>query len=285
MQSLARIATGTASAALLAFAGTVRADVVETRELAETIAVRANEPLVVIVKNIIGPIRVTGHDGNSVEMRATETVRGDLQADIARARAEMQLRTESEQGRVAFRVRSIGEDGEPCGNCRGHGWDGYSVEYDIEVRVPRNAMLEVATVNDGDVTVEGVNGGFDLKNVNGAVRLMGAGGSGTINTVNGDVEATFARAPAEPLSLRTVNGELDVTFPSNLSAELAFRTMQGDVFTDFDVESLSDPPEVQRDRGRFVMNVNRTSAFRVGMGGERHSFNTLNGDIFVRKAN
>ena len=30
---------------------------------------------------------------------------------------------------------------------------------------------------------------------------------------------------------------------------------------------------------------NRNSAFRVGAGGERHSFNTLNGDILVRKAN
>jgi DUF4097 and DUF4098 domain-containing protein YvlB len=150
--------------------------------------------------------------------------------------------------------------------------------------VPRNATLEVATVNDGDVTVEGVNGAFELKNVNGAVRLVGAAGSGTINTVNGDVEATFARVPAEPLSFRTVNGELDVTFPATLSAELAFHTMQGDVFTDFDVESLSDPPEVRRDRGRYVMNTNRASAFRVGTGGERHSFNTLNGDIFVRKA-
>jgi hypothetical protein len=278
MQSLTRIATGTASAALLAFAGNVRADVVETRELAETIAVPADEPLVVIVKNIIGPIRVTGHDGNSVEMRATETVRGDLQADIERARAEMQLRTETEPGRVAIRVRPIDENGGR------RGWDGYSVEYDIEVRVPRNATLEVATVNDGDVTVEGVNGAFELKNVNGAVRLVGAGGSGTINTVNGDVEATFARTPAEPLSFRTVNGELDVTFPSNLSAELAFHTMQGDVFTDFDVDSLSDPPEVRRDRGRYFMSTNRTSAFRVGTGGERHSFNTLNGDIFVRKA-
>jgi|SRR5688572_4514233 hypothetical protein len=278
MQSLALIATGTASAALLALAGQVRADVVETRELEETIAVPANEPLVVIVKNIIGPIRVTGHDRNSVEMHATETVRGDLQADIERARAEMQLRTESEPGRVAIRVRPIDENG-------GHrGWDGYSLEYDIEVRVPRNATLEVATVNDGDVTVEGVNGAFELKNVNGAVRLVGAAGSGTINTVNGDVEATFARVPAEPLSFRTVNGELDVTFPATLSAELAFHTMQGDVFTDFDVESLSDPPEVRRDRGRYVMNTNRASAFRVGTGGERHSFNTLNGDIFVRKA-
>ena len=104
MQRPIRIATVTASAALLAFAGTVHADVVDTRELMETIPVPANEPLVVIVKNIIGPIHVTGHDANRVEMHATETVRGDLQADIDRARAQMQLRTETEPGRVALRA-------------------------------------------------------------------------------------------------------------------------------------------------------------------------------------
>ena len=280
MQRLIRIATVTASAALLVFAGNVRADVVDTRELMETIPAPANEPLVVIVKNIIGPIRVTGHDANRVEMHATETVRGDLQADIERARAEMQLRTESEPGRVAFRVRPLDEDGDR----RNWGWDNYSIEYDIEVRVPRGATLDIATVNDGDVTVEDVNGEFTLKNVNGGVRLVRASGSGTINTVNGNVEAIFARAPSKAMSFHTVNGELDVTFPANLSAELAFHSMQGDVFTDFDVESLSVPPEVRSDRGRYVMRTNRNSAFRVGAGGERHSFNTLNGDIFVRKA-
>jgi len=280
MQRLIRIATVTASAALLVFAGNVRADVVDTRELMETIPAPANEPLVVIVKNIIGPIRVTGHDANRVAMHATETVRGDLQADIERARAEMQLRTESEPGRVAFRVRPLDEDGDR----RNWGWDNYSIEYDIEVRVPRGATLDIATVNDGDVTVEDVNGEFTLKNVNGGVRLVRASGSGTINTVNGNVEAIFARAPSKAMSFHTVNGELDVTFPANLSAELAFHSMQGDVFTDFDVESLSVPPEVRSDRGRYVMRTNRNSAFRVGAGGERHSFNTLNGDIFVRKA-
>src|SRR6185436_21187101 len=126
MQRLIRIATGTASAALLAFACNVRADVVDTRELMETIPVTANEPLVVIVKNIIGPIHVTGHDRNTVEMHATETVRGDLQSDIERARAEMQLRTESEPGRVAFRVRHIGDDDDDRGRGRGWGWDNYS---------------------------------------------------------------------------------------------------------------------------------------------------------------
>ena len=81
--------------------------------------------------------RVTGHDGNAVEMHATETVRGDLQADIERARAQMRLLTETEPGRVAFRVRRTDEDRD--GRGWGLSWDGYSIEYDIEVRVPRRA--------------------------------------------------------------------------------------------------------------------------------------------------
>jgi DUF4097 and DUF4098 domain-containing protein YvlB len=106
-----------------------------------------------------------------------------------------------------------------------------------------------------------------------------------VQTVNGDVDVSFARKPSEATSFKTVNGELDVAFPANLSAELAFHTMHGDVFTDFDVETLSDPAEVRRDRGRYVLRTNRSTAFRVGAGGERHTFNTLNGDILVRKAN
>jgi Putative adhesin len=291
MQRTFCVTASSATAALLALAGLARADVVDTRELEETVPVTAGQPLVVIVKNITGSVRVTGHDSDRVEMHATETVRGDLQADIERARAELGLRTESEPGRVAFRVRRLGANGEAIedGDCDCHNrrWDeGYNVEYDIELRVPRGATLDLATVTDGDVTVEGVSGDFAVANVNGGVRLTGLVGSGSVKTVNGDVEARFARAPGETTSFRTVNGKLDVTFPENLSADLEFATMQGDVFTDFEVAALTPEPTVSRDdnRGRFVMRSNRNSAFRVGSGGEKHSFHTLNGDIYVRKA-
>jgi DUF4097 and DUF4098 domain-containing protein YvlB len=216
-------------------------------------------------------------------MRATETVRGDLQADIDRARAAVELRTESEPGRVAFRVRRIGDDGD-C-NCRAERWDGYQVEYDIEVRVPRGATLDLSTVNHGDVTADGVTGNFTVANVNGGVELTGVAGSGRVHTVNGDVQVAFERAPSAPTSFKTVNGDLDVAFPANLSADLEFATLQGEVFTDFEVASLTQTPAVARDRGRFAMRTNRASSFRVGSGGGQLSFNTVNGDIFVRKAN
>ena len=277
-----RFATvGAVLAAAVAYLGSAAAEIVETRELEESFNVAAGEPLVVIVRNVIGPVRVTGHDRNSVEMHATETVHADLQADIARARAEMQLMTEQEPGRIAFRVRSERDNDDYWGH-----WNDYRVEYAIELRVPRNAAIELSTVNDGDVLAQGVHGNFTLRNVNGAVQLVDARGGGSITTVNGDVHAEFAQAPAERTAFKTVNGSVDVTFPERLAAELTFQTMNGDVFTDFAVESLRDPPVVQtgRARGAFVMRSNRNSAFRIGGGGTRHTFNTLNGSIYIRKA-
>jgi hypothetical protein len=283
----------TATAALLALAGAAAADVVDTREIEESVPVTAGQPLVVIVKNITGSVRVTEHERDSVELHATETVRGDLQADIERAREELALRTESEPGRVAFRVRRIGSaDGtwDADGDCDCDGWrwgdDGYRVEYDIELRVPRGATLDLTTVNNGAVVAENVTGDFTFMNVNGEIRATGLTGSGRVKTVNGDVEASFARTPTAATSFHTVNGDLDVTFPNELAANLEFKTLHGDVFTDFELEPLARPATVERQGGgRYVMSGNRSSDFRVRTGGEPLSFHTLNGDIYVRKAN
>jgi hypothetical protein len=271
--------------AVAASAGAARADVSDTRMLRQSVPIDAAAPLVVVVGNVFGSIRVTGHDLDRVEMTATETVHGDLRADIDRARAEVELRTESEPGRIAFRVRRIGESGDcECGYER---WDDYRVKYDIELRVPRTATVDLATVNAGDITVEDVHGEFTAMNVNGAVRLVGLRGAGRASTVNGDIEAAFERTPTSAASFKTVNGDLDVAFPADLSAELAFGTLHGEIFTDFDVEALRKPITVERTRDRdlVVMRANRdrSSTFRVRSGGQTHSFNTLNGDIYVRK--
>lgn len=262
--------------------GPARAEVVDTRELAETIAASAGSPLVVIVKNVSGPVRVTGHDRDSVEMRATETVRGDLRADIDRARAEFGLVTEQEPGRIAFRVRHKNGGG-------GRGWDardGYRVEYDIEVKVPRDTAIELATVNDGDVVADGVHGRFTLTNVNGGVRLSGARDGGTATTVNGTLEAVFDRAPTGDTNFKTVNGEIDVTYPDTLAANFRFDTLNGDVYTDFDVVPSGEPATVERSaaRGGLRMRPRHSAAFRVGAGGPRHTFHTVNGSVYVRKA-
>ncbi len=267
-------------------ASAAHAEVTATRMLEDSVPIDSSTGLTVIVANVFGSVRVTAHDRNTVDMRATETLRGDTQADLDRARAEVELRTVREDGRVAFQVRRPNDTcGADC-NCGCNHWDGYVAEYDIEVFVPRNAAVELKTVNDGEIVVDGVRGDFDVRNVNGAVRLSGLRGAGRATTVNGPLEASFERAPTAATSFKTINGEVEVTFPADLAADLEFQTMHGEIYTDFDVEPLARDPvgERTRDGAAVVIRAQRPSAVRVGAGGPTHTFETLNGDVYVREA-
>jgi hypothetical protein len=233
---------------------------------------------------MFGSIHVTGHDGDTIELHAVETVRGKLQADIDRAHAEVGLRTEREPGRVAFRVRRLDDKSGDC-NCGRSHWDGYVVSYEIELAVPRSAAVDLSTVNNGDIVVDGVRGDFEVHNVNGGVRLTGLEGSGKIATVNGRIDAAFARAPKSATSFETVNGKIDVTFPQNLGADLSFETLHGDMFTDFEAKPIAGAPSPAqtRDGGKLLVRARSPSYVRVGAGGPPYSFKTLNGEIYVRK--
>jgi hypothetical protein len=270
---------GVLGSVLTAATYTASADVVEERTIEESVPVADMGAPRVVVENVFGSIRVTAHDRATVEMSAKETVRADTQADLERARTEMGLRTEREGDEIAFRV---GDRDDDC-DCRWRRWDDYVVEYDIEVRVPEGASLDLSTVNKGEILVEGVHGDFEVANVNGAVRLRGLRGTGSVTTVNGELEAMFERAPEAATAFKTVNGRIDVAFPADLSADLAFKTLHGEIWTDFDVEPLAVAPTTEgtREGTRYVFRSDRRSMVRVGRGGPTHSFETLNGDIEV----
>lgn len=268
-------------ASAAAAAAAAHADVTATRTLEESVPVERGSAPLVIVKNVFGSVRVTTHTRNSVDMTATETITGDLQADIDRARAEVELRTESEPGRVAFRVRHMGES---AGRQR-YGWDDYIVKYEIEIKVPQDAAVDLSTVNGGDVIVEGVHGMIEASNVNGGVRVDGARAAAQLSTVNGPIDAVFERAPGAAATFNTVNGLIDVALPDDTAADLQFRTLHGDIYTDFDVTPVdaAAPVSARRDGRRFVARMDRARTLRIGAGGRTHSFHTVNGEIYVRK--
>jgi DUF4097 and DUF4098 domain-containing protein YvlB len=132
-----------------------------------------------------------------------------------------------------------------------------------------------------------VQGDFEVRNVTGAVELSGLRGSGSATTVNGRLDVSFERAPANATAFKTVNGRIDVAFPADLSADLAFKTFHGEIWTDFPAEAVATVPTTERgrDRNMSVIVSNRRSTVRVADGGPTHSFETLNGDIYVVETN
>ena len=239
------------------------------------------------VRTINGSIQVTGYDGNDVQLEVRKTVYANSDAD--RQAAEEDVRLELEDG--SPRILAIARDtrtqicGEPNEGTRDWRPRYYEVNFDFTVRVPRNTRLRVCTINGGDVSVTDVAGDFVVNNVNGRITLDGMRGSGTAETVNGPVMATFVESPRTTASFKTINGDVDVTFPRTLSADLSLKTFNGGLWTDFDVETLPQPTSVASRRdGRFVYRSNEFTRVRIGRGGPEIALESFNGDVRVMRA-
>jgi DUF4097 and DUF4098 domain-containing protein YvlB len=235
-----------------------------------------------MIDNISGDIEVTAYNGNSVEMDIEKTLTAATQDRLSIAKKEVSLKERRENGLLEIMV-----DGPfrcHCGDNSNYfgGEKLYSFHYTFKVRVPRAIRLQLRDVNKSHISVEGTAGEFDISNVNGGIEMRGIEGSGTVHTVNGEVKAVFARSPAGATSFKTVNGTLDVTFPPGLNADVRVKTFHGEIFTDFPVTASPVSMQPERRDGKMVWGRNRMTAVRIGSGGPELSFETLNGQIFIR---
>ena len=160
----------------------------------------------------------------------------------------------------------------------------YEVTYNFTIHVPRETGLRLRTVN-GEVKTEDTRGKFDIHGVNGSVTMTGIAGSGTLRTVNGRTTISFRESPKAASDFQTVNGAIEASFPPNLSADLRFKTLNGQAYTDFDSTALlpSTAQAPDRRNGRFVYRIDHSSSVRIGSGGPELSFETVNGDIRIKK--
>lgn len=235
-----------------------------------------------VVDNINGEIRVTGYDGNTVELVAYQTIRAESRSRMERALEEVNLDIREDAERIVVYVDGPwrGENGRS----RHRGWDheGYEVVFDFELRVPSRTDFTLKTINDGDITVRDMRGSFSVRNVNGNIDMRGIDGTGSATTVNGNVEVAFDRNPGSPSEFKTVNGEIEAIFPTAPSADLRFKTLNGEVYSDFDVKSLPVKITAREKRGgRKVYGSGGSFLVASGGGGPELSFNTLNGNIYL----
>jgi DUF4097 and DUF4098 domain-containing protein YvlB len=125
-----------------------------------------------------------------------------------------------------------------------------------------------------------------VNNVNEEISIKNAKGKTYAHTVNGDVTVTYLTNPAEGSSYYTINGNIKVSFQPGLSADLQFKSMNGDFYTDFPQTELlpASTTKVQEKRGGgIVYKLNAVTSVRFGKGGTTFKFETLNGNIYIKK--
>lgn len=166
--------------------------------------------------------RISGTDGDEIVVTSSLDQKGDNAVDDEGFRRLDSDTTFEllEQDNVA----TISVAGE-------NAWSTHGAEF--EILVPRNTNLVLRTQAGGDLVVEGVEGDLDISSMNGEVVLRDIASSAVVNTMNGEIRATFKRAPVKPVSLSTMNGEIDVRLPADTKANLRMRTHNGSIRTNF----------------------------------------------------
>lgn len=159
----------------------------------------------------------------------------------------------------------------------------------FEIQVPVRTNLNLRAFNGGAIVVEGVEGEIEVTNVNGNVILTNVSGSVIANATNGRLTATLKElAPNKPMSFTSMNANVDVTLPATAKANLKIRTDNGAAYSDFDIQlGPSTPPTVEDGRnrgGRYRIQTDRTVNGTINGGGPDFEIRTLNGNIYLRKA-
>lgn len=130
-----------------------------------------------------------------------------------------------------------------------------SVDVKFKATVPESCSLELGT-DDGDITVENVEGNFDIKTDDGTVMLSQVGGVITVGSddgsitcqdITGDIQlksddgnikAVYSEKAEHICNvfLVTDDGDIDFTAPSNFSAAVEVLMDDGSISTDLPIK-------------------------------------------------
>jgi len=236
--------------------------------------------------NTWGSITVEGYNGNDVVIEAEQTIYAKTAEDMQKAKSEFKT------GFIQNADSIIAYTATPQNNRPGvrnvyNQWQGYYVELNYTVKVPNNINLHTVTVNNGNISISNVYGGLNVKNVNGGIAITNAKSATQAHTVNGSVSATYVAVPAEASSYQTINGKVEVTYPAAYAGDVQYKSFNGQFYTDFDnVQGVATQPEVTKSKsgGGTTYRINKNRRLRIGNGGKLTTFETLNGNIYLKRS-
>ncbi len=183
-------------------------------------------------------VHVIGTDAAeiSVTSNLTEQGKGESRSDGLRRLDQEQSFVLTEKDNVAT-LRLAGDEG----------WGPHGTEFKISL--PRRTAVVLHTELGGDISVENVDGDIEISSMNGEVTLKDIGSSAVVNTMNGEVHASFRTAPQKPVSLSSMNGEIDLRLPADTKANLRMRSHNGSLLTDFPEGALKTKIETRTGHG------------------------------------
>ena len=237
------------------------------------------EPGKLEVEQISGSIYVTAYEGKEVIVKATIHEGDSHCGDCGKQNKS------GKNGMKKISASSVNIGAEEEDNVVRIQNELWNKKTDLSIKVPSNFALELKTINNGDIKVEGVTGEMEISNVNGHITLESVSGSVLANTTNGELKVSFnSIASGKEMAFSSFNGNVEVVFPKSLKANVKAKSDMGDVYTDFDMAVSKNEPQVDRgtSSGKYKVKIEQWIKGTINGGGPEMLFKTFNGDILIK---
>lgn len=213
------------------------------------------------LENINGSIDVVGWDREQIQFEYT--IKADDEDDLERVEVDIDASSSRFSADVEFSKKKSGWFG---------GWNNYSSgTVDLRIKVPHSAVLKMIESVNGEITIEDVHGSIKTETVNGEITVKDAKSDVTANTVNGEVNIIMKSFNEQRVKAESVNGDIVVYLPENDGFTVVAETLNGDLSNDFGIKVVE---------GTYV---GADMDGRYKSGGGKLSFDTVNGDVSVKK--
>lgn len=263
----------------------------DQKEIKRNYEVPADGVFHLMVENIQGDVIVEGYDGTTIALVLTISVDAQNQGELDRAMEELELDEVKSTDELLLRMKApfvrywddnIGNKGS---RMQSNGPD-YRYTYDFKLQVPKDVKLHASTINDGRIRITDMAFIERSCNINGPIFIAGVEATRNITTINGNIDITFKKQPLTDSEFHTINGDITLELPDDFSADVEAKSMQGDLYSAFDYETIA--PELKMTdsrRGKTTKyEIQQTTSVRIGNAdGPRFRFETLNGDMFLKR--
>jgi DUF4097 and DUF4098 domain-containing protein YvlB len=266
-----------------------------TEKISRELAFEKKSPVnALIIANVNGSVTVTGNSGDKVVVEVNRFIYGKTDARLEKGKQEVELGIVDLADTLILYVRDgcmrFERNRRQERSRDGWGYQSqpdcqqtYDYKMDFTVKIPLTINLDVSTINDGDVSIENVDGAVRANNINGSVRLTNIRRGAEAHTINGDVDIVYARNPDGSCRFYTLNGDINALFQPGLSANMSFESFNGDLFTNLDRLEKAPSEIVKEAHGEGVSYKIDGNRYRIGNGGALLEFETFNGNVYIKE--
>lgn len=259
-----------------------------------------SEDNIVVIDNVYGSIDVEGYNGKTIKVEVVKRVSADTKEQLAEGMQEIGIKSARKEGAVYVYLDSpYSKFDLETGNFEHNEFNFsqrrnykhrkkrmYVYRLDFKVKVPKNASIDIKAVNQGNITVNNVQGKLLIvHNINGAIDMVNVAGQTDVNALNKDINISYAKNPTKESWYKSLNGDIKVLYKDGLNAEINYKTMNGSFYTNFDVEKTNSKAKKISRTGRkgTKFKIHKNNNFKIGDGNITFHFDQLNGDAIVKK--